>query len=345
MTATAPLPVFEEPARSVWERRLVTVPGVILLAALWHALLPILLPLALLRDLVVRRRFVATRFVLAVAGSFGAHVVGVIGLGLLWLVGRFVSADTRAEQMRRFEIGWARMVFGSAAWLFGMRIEVEGETPPPDRPLVLFPRHTSILDTLLPMILIGGPQRRHLRHVMKRELLWDPVLDIVGHREPTAFVRRGTRKHGSEIEAVAHLMDRLGDHDAVVIWPEGTRFSPEKRARVLASLAEKDPALHARAERLRHTLPPRLGGPLALLERGVDADVVFCAHTGLEGANHLVDLAEGTLVGQTIRVQFWRVPAQDIPTEHEARVEWLFEWWQRVDDWVEAHRQGAPQAG
>ena len=34
---------------------------------------------------------------------------------------------------------------------------------------------------------------------------------------------------------------------------------------------------------MRNLLPPRLTGPLALLERAPDLDVVFCGHVGFDG--------------------------------------------------------------
>jgi hypothetical protein len=59
-------------------------------------------------------------------------------------------------------------------------------------------------------------------------------------------------------------------------------------------------------------------------ERGREArhaaDVVVCAHTGLEGAGSFWSLLDGALVGVTLRVCFWRVPFAEIPIEREARI-------------------------
>jgi hypothetical protein len=127
----------------------------------------------------------------------------------------------------------------------------------------------------------------------------------------------------------------------VVIFPEGTRFTPAKRERILASLRERGKvALAERAERLARVLPPRSGGPLALLERSPGVDVVFCAHRGFEGAATLGELWHGALVGRRVRVRFWRVAAGEIPAGREARAAWLFGWWERMDAWL-----GAAEAG
>jgi 1-acyl-sn-glycerol-3-phosphate acyltransferase len=218
-----------------------------------------------------------------------------------------------------------------------MRTVVEGEEAIEPGPILVFIRHVSQADTLLPVVIIT---RRHgiaLRFVLKQELLWDPCLDVVGRRLPNAFVRRGSGESDREIAAVRGLMDDLGPRDGVLIYPEGTRFTPEKRVQVLAKLATRtSPTLLARAQRLRRVLPPHLGGPLGLLAANRNADVVFCAHTGFEPAGSAAELLGGALVGATIRVRFWRVAAAQIPVDLDERVQWLYEHWQRVEEWVEA---------
>ena len=119
-------------------------------------------------------------------------------------------------------------------------------------------------------------------------------------------------------------------------YPEGTRHTAEKAKQALKRLAKGDAALYEKAKRLRHVLPPRLGGPMALLGAGFDA--VFCAHTGLDGFAHVKDMWNGKLVGNTVNVKFWRVPKSEIPEDRQARALWLFDQWQLVDDWVAAVR-------
>ena len=77
--------------------------------------------------------------------------------------------------------------------------------------MLLFPRHVSVADTLLPAVFVSSRNGILLRHVLKRELLWDPCLDIVGNRLPNCFVRRDSRDSAREIRAVAALA-----HDVIV---------------------------------------------------------------------------------------------------------------------------------
>ena len=89
------------------------------------------------------------------------------------------------------------------------------------------------------------------------------------------------------------------------------------------------------AESLGSILPPRKAGILATLEQNPGADVLFVAHTGLETVHNIESLMSGSLVGHTIEVEFWRVPFADIPTDEEARYQWFWEHWRRLDAWVQ----------
>jgi hypothetical protein len=35
---------------------------------------------------------------------------------------------------------------------------------------------------------------------------------------------------------------------------------------------------------------------------------------------------------------WWRVPRAEIPTGREERIDWLYDRWQRIDDWIDEHR-------
>lgn len=322
-----------EPAHEVWARRAVTIPVLYLATLLYVALSPVLLLAGLIYDVVRRRDLVTVRALVALGLNLVMHCVAIGLLVLTWLSGS-------EEWDRRLEIWWAAGAYRSVEWIFRMETEVEGIESLRGGPILLFPRHASIIDTLLPLVLIAGPLEKRVRYVAKRQLLFDPAVDIIGHRLPFAFVRRGTPRHGPEIAAVVRLLNDLEPKDVVLTYPEGTRFTEEKRARFLASLEAKDHASWERAKELEHLLPPHAGGLLALLEMNPGADVVFCAHTGLEGANHLIDFFEGSLLDAKVRVRFWRVPYAQIPKTRAAQLEWFYDWWQEVDRWVGTHQRG-----
>jgi 1-acyl-sn-glycerol-3-phosphate acyltransferase len=131
----------------------------------------------------------------------------------------------------------------------------------------------------------------------------------------------------------------LGPRDGILIYPEGTRFSEAKRKRVLERFCQKgDAKMLEYARSLGFVLPPRTGGTVGLLEAAPEADVVICAHTGFEGAASLAALWKGALLHQVIRVQFRRIPRDQIPAGRDARVAWILEEWQKVGAWVESHQ-------
>jgi 1-acyl-sn-glycerol-3-phosphate acyltransferase len=210
-------------------------------------------------------------------------------------------------------------------------------------PVLVFMQHASMPDTLLPTNFITRRFGIQLRFVVKRELLVDPCLDIAGHWLPNYFVDRGATDPAQEVARIKALADELGPSDGVLIYPEGTRFTREKQGRAIAKLREGDPAIFALAERLRHVLPPRLGGPLALLDGDAQADVVFVAHHGFGGFGSMSRIWRGAMVRRTIRMAFWRVPRAEIPAEPDARVRWLYDHWHRMDAWM-AEREGEGEA-
>jgi 1-acyl-sn-glycerol-3-phosphate acyltransferase len=336
------LRIVDETFAQRWGRRAITIPAYLCLGTFTMAALPVAVPLALAIDAVRRTGQLATlRCVLGLTLYFGCEAGGLAASFLLWIAsGVWAGGDHQRFQSWNLALQalWARAIFGGAIRVFSMRTEVSGTDSIGDGPIILFSRHASILDTLLPAVFVSHQHKLKLRYVLKRELLWDPCLDIVGQRTRNAFVRRASDDRDKEIALVRRLAGDLGTGEGVLIFPEGTRFTPAKRARVLERLsADQHQARLARMQSLRHVLPPRLGGPLALLETRPDVDVVFLAHVGFEGTANLNDVWTGKLVGRTISLHFWRVPSAAIPRDDAARSEWLDAQWARIDAWIDAH--------
>jgi 1-acyl-sn-glycerol-3-phosphate acyltransferase len=332
-----------------WGRRAVTVPTYLSLGALGLTLLPATMALALATDTVRRTGHLVTlRCTLGLTLYLVCEAVGIVASIGLWVANGLwpgATVDRMVTWNLLLQRIWARTLFTGATRLFSMRVAVTGAEALKPGPVFLFSRHASTLDTLLPAVFASHPYTLRLGHVMKRELLWDPCLDIVGQRTRNAFIRRGSDARDREIGLLRRLAAAVGDRDGVLLFPEGTRFSRTKRERALAHLADtKQWARLARARRLHHVLPLRRGGALALLEARPDVDVVFLAHVGFDGAATLNDIWRGKLIGRTIRLCFWRVPSAEIPRTMRDRVEWLDTQWERVDAWVAAYTGGAQPA-
>ena len=96
----------------------------------------------------------------------------------------------------------------------------------------------------------------------------------------------------------------------------------------------------ARAEQMSHVMPPQPGGALAALHARGDADVVFAAHTGLGLAAYPGQFWRDMPIGRTLHTRMWLVRSADVPVEGDAQVDWLYDWWKRIDDWI-----GGPHPG
>ncbi|MCP4448783.1 MAG: hypothetical protein GY811_26135 [Myxococcales bacterium] len=194
-----------------------------------------------------------------------------------------------------------------------MEIEMEDVDCCSPGPILLFSRHASILDTIMPIKLLGQSHGMGTRIVQKSELLWNPVVDVASHRMPRAFVKRGSGDVGSQAAHMQHLLTGITENQALVVFPEGSRFSPEKKAKIVKKIAKSNPVAAARAQKLDHVLPVRPAGACALIESRPDIDVVFMAHTGLEGANRLEDFVGGALYKQKVRVKSGELLPQKFP--------------------------------
>lgn len=311
-------------------RRLITITGMV--AALWvvSALLPWLFIVAVLIDLVRRAKSFST--VRLTVFLFSFLVVENVGLAALFFTFISTRAGTPARRKRTFAIQRAYTAghLWSVTRIFALRFVVEGSDLASTGPFVALVRHASLVDVLVPGGFIANAHRIELRYVLKKELLAEPCLDVAGHWIPNHFVDRGGGDTERELNAIRALKRDIGSKEGVLLYPEGTRFSRRKRERLLEG-PEK-----ARAGKLKHLLPIRPGGALALLEAAPSCDVLFVGHHGLEGLTRLNEIWRGALVGKTVTIKLWREPASSIPASADARLAWLDSQWQRVDAWLES---------
>ncbi|MBX7191442.1 MAG: 1-acyl-sn-glycerol-3-phosphate acyltransferase [Sandaracinaceae bacterium] len=323
----------------VWTRRAITVPLVALVCLLAWALAPLWLAMALLVDLARARRVrraMATRLLGFALVYLAAEVLGLAVLVLVWLLA--LGGRDRVERLVTWTYAvqrrWAHALFVAARALLSLRFEIEGDELLAPGPLLVLVNHASLLDTLLPTVFITHARGIRLRFVLKRELLVSPCLDVAGLRLPNVFVDRSATQTAVELGKIRRLAEGLGPSEGVLIYPEGTRATPAKKARALAALGTAEPRLRALADSFAHVMPPRIGGTVALLDGAPDADVVLFAHRGLEGFARFADFLDGSLVGRTVRMRLWRVPRAEIPSDRDERARWLFAQWAALDRFV-----------
>jgi 1-acyl-sn-glycerol-3-phosphate acyltransferase len=312
---------------------MITIPGVVLAFVLVSLGLPLLLATGLLVDLaraaVSRRPAMATRLI---------AFLWIYLLGQMWALPALAAAamlgGKRAIDLTfRLQDAWTWWNFDAMRAVFRLSFSVEGSDAIDPPPILLLARHASIVDTLLPAVFVTREHGIRLRYVLKRELLVDPALDVAGNRLPNHFVDRGPAGTEAETAAIRSLAQGMTPAEGVMIYPEGTRYSEEKRLRYTAPLVRKGGVIAELASDLERVLPPRPGGTLALLD-ATTADVVVLAHRGLEGFARVKDIWAGGLVGSRVELKFWRVERVDVPGNRSDRVHWLFRLWNEIDDWV-----------
>jgi 1-acyl-sn-glycerol-3-phosphate acyltransferase len=184
---------------------------------------------------------------------------------------------------------------------------------------------------------------------MKAALQFDPSIDVVINRLPHAFVHPhrtapvqrdpAQEADGPVIQEIRRLASGLDNAGALVIFPEGGNFTPNRWRRGIRRLEEANRLREAeRARRMANLLPPRSGGAFAAIDAAPNADVIFVAHTGLDDLITVGDVWRALPMEQVIVARWWRVPATEVPRDRDEVVRWLYDWWERIDAWIDENR-------
>ena len=331
----------ESHSAAKWSRRSKTVPALIITALFVWLLLPILVAFSFIHDLIRDREFSNTRLTLFGAWWLAMEILGVVTAFILWLIFLPSTKSTSVRSNRwhnRLQCLWAKSLTGGARRTIGLRWSAEGISCLRTKgPLIILARHGSQGDALLTAALLSNEGRR-LRFVLKKQLLNDPCLDIVGHRIPNYFVNRDSLNNQEELANIGVLASGLADDEALVIFPEGTRFSPSKLTKAVQTLSQQTPARAESAHRLRSVLPIRTAGTLAALAAS-DADIVFCNHVGIRDISSIRELRASVPLKKELRFKLTRVSRSTLSSHwsDEELVRWLDTQWALVDEWVTAH--------
>lgn len=300
--------------------------AVALVALVW-----LWVPLAAIADLARGRRRLPTLRLLAFGTAFAwLELAGVAGAVWLWMTGRGHSLPAN----RRLQKWWAQKVMAALEATCGLRPRVEGIDALGPGPVVMFVRHASLADSLLTAWAVMHGAGMWPRVVMKKELLVDPCLDIVGNRLPNCFVDRGAADSTPELASIAAMGANMGTDECSVIFPEGTRSNPTKRARAIERISTSDPERAQRMSALEHLLPPRHSGALALLSAAPHADVVLGWHAGFEGLDTFGGIIEAIGAGRRdALIHFDRIDRSEVPAG-DGFGSWLDDRWLELDSAV-----------
>jgi 1-acyl-sn-glycerol-3-phosphate acyltransferase len=323
-------------------RRPLTVIAWLILCTLGLAISPLLLALAALALALTRSRkpLIFTRLLIT---YFAYELATLIACGALWLIsgaGRLIRTAVFQRLHWRLLRWYVRGIAAQA--LSALEITVSPEHSPEavralkaDGPLLAFSRHAGPADTILIADQLFSRFDRHPSVVFKEALAIDPSIDLLAHRLPHAVLDTSDRTEcETEITRVTEQLDRRG---VLLLFPEGGNFTQERRRSALRKLRSKGRRHEAaEAEQMPHVLPPHPIGVQTALAANPTADVIFAAHTGLGLAAYPGQMWRNMPIGRTLRTRLWLVPASDIPRDPDRQTEWLYAWWKRIDDWIEA---------
>ena len=162
------------------------------------------MPIAVVADAVRRRPLPILRL-----GAYGivylsAEIFAIVSASVLWVASGCGLAVKSAWSQRLHSAAQARWVawlVAAAGRVLGLRISIAGADLMPPGPVIVLCRHTSLIDTLIPATLAAERGMR-VRYVLKSDLLWDPALDLFGHRLPNHFVDRSGSNTAAELRAL-----------------------------------------------------------------------------------------------------------------------------------------------
>jgi 1-acyl-sn-glycerol-3-phosphate acyltransferase len=116
---------------------------------------------------------------------------------------------------------YCRWVRWTAAWMVGLRSQVRGVAPAGE--VLVAAKHQSFFDIIILCSALPRP-----RFIMKKELVWAPIVGFYALRMGCVPVDRGRRG-----QAIAEMKARVAAGAALpgqlVIYPQGTRVAPGAR--------------------------------------------------------------------------------------------------------------------
>ena len=203
-------------------------------------------------------------------------------------------------------------------YVVGVRINIHGDIGIHPSPIVIS-NHQSWFDIPIihHVITDTGPI---IKFLIKRQLVWVPIIGwlcwILGF--PRLYRGQGHRAREKDYETIRKFSERATTHPgAVLIYPEGTRFTETKR--------EKQNSPY------KHLLKPRMGG-LRILKEAANPDtpIIDVTIKYVGGNNNFWEGMHGATKDVDVIVKVYRL--RDI---HDLR-KWLNERWREKEKIISA---------
>jgi 1-acyl-sn-glycerol-3-phosphate acyltransferase len=256
-----------------------------------------------------------TAMVITVNLTFWMFLLVILGL---------VKALVRHERFRHLLTYWVESFYRGAAgvdnfWMLhivGVRLNIHGELPDHAAPIIIS-NHQSWMD--IPVL--HGAITRHngpiLKFLIKRELLWVPVIGWICYALGFPALRRGQGDNAREQDyaAIQNFSSSLTrERGALLIFAEGTRFTAEKH--------------HNQNSPYNHLLTPRPGGLKIALETTPPGTPIVDLTISYRG---VADFWQ-CLGGATKDIDVWIRTYPDEDIQHPR--DWLEQRWKEKDSFL-----------
>ncbi len=327
-------------------RRLLIFPLMLVLAAVIVVLLPVVgvVQVILALGLVFGRR---PRWrVLRLWVFAGVYCVGefscVLGCLMLWLASPVPRwRDDERWRARHVQIlSWyLGMLVRTAERMIAFRLKLEcpqGETIAGDLPVIVLGRHAGPGASLVLIRVLLRERMRVPKIVLKEQLRIDPALDVLLTRIGCAFIGgSGSAAAGAAVAAVAELAAQLTSRDALVLFPEGSDWTPTRHRLAVRRLRRKGMNAQADAAAMMpNVLPPHPAGTFAALQAAPAAELAVFMHTGHDELLDVSSVWRALPLRRELHMVWWNEPRPELASEQDCS-RWLNETWVNVDAWIQ----------
>lgn len=154
----------------------------------------------------------ALRSILFLVWMYGLMLV----MGVIWLPALLLPKAVTLFGIRLF----TRLTRFGLRWICGVRTQIRGADKLPQAPFIYAAKHQCMWDVFIPFLITPAPAI-----IMKRELLWYPVLGWYALKAGMIPIDRSGA--AQTLKAMTRQAEaRAAQGRVIVIFPEGTRHRP-----------------------------------------------------------------------------------------------------------------------
>lgn len=144
---------------------------------------------------------------------------------VIWATALLITAIFSRPRAYAIARNWSKVIAAMLGWFCGLTYRVEGRENIPDKPCVMFIKHSSAYETFIQLI-----EMPRSCWVLKRELVYVPFFGWALWALKAIAIDRSSG--GKAVSQVIKLgTQRLAEGVSVAVFPEGTRMAPGQTKR------------------------------------------------------------------------------------------------------------------